>query len=144
MRKKINADWLHRANAVIAQGALTNSKRPEAYVKGVFPSHVTHGEGCYLYDAWANRYVDFIGGLGTNILGYGHPKITEAVTKALSKGPSLSLPTTLEVEVADKLCQLTGFDRVRFFKEGSSATHAAIRIARSYKAMLKMQKTSSS
>jgi glutamate-1-semialdehyde aminotransferase len=128
--KSPDSSWLNRANQVIAQGSLTNSKRPAAYVKGVFPSHVNHGEGCYIWDAWGNRYLDFIGGLGTNILGYGHPKIAEAVTKYLNHGPSLSLPTVLEVELAERLTDLTGFPKVRFYKTGTEACMAAVRMAR--------------
>lgn len=132
MKKKLDNSWLNRSSAVIAQGALTNSKRPEAYVKGVFPTHLTRGEGCYVYDYVGNRYLDFVSGLGCNILGYGHPKITEAVTAVLSRGPSLSLPSTLEVEVAEKLCWITEFDRVKFVKSGTEACMAAVRIAKAY------------
>src|ERR1051325_7633591 len=130
--KKPDNSWLNRANQVVAHGALTNSKRPEAYVKGIFPSHVIRGEGCYLWDAWGNKYLDFVGGLGTNILGFGHPKITKAVSRVLSQGPSLSLPTVLEIEVAERLTALTGFPKVRFYKTGTEACMAAIRIARAF------------
>ena len=119
-----------RANQWIAQGALTNSKRPEAYLQGVYPTHFSHGEGCYLYDENGEGYLDFVGGLGTNLFGYGHPVISEAVRAVLRKGPSLSFPSLLEIEVAEMLCRFTGYDKVRFFKTGTEACIAALRIAK--------------
>jgi len=125
--------WCRRAERAIAQTTCTNSKRPSAFIEGIYPTHVAKGHGCYLYDVKGNRYIDFVGGLGTNILGYGHPKVTEAVVKYAYRGPSLSLPHTLEVEVAEKVKDMFPFiEKVRFFKTGSEACSAAVRIARAY------------
>ena len=75
-----------------------------------------------------------VGALGANLLGYRHPKVTEAVTRAIALGgPSFSLPHTLEVEVAELIQQMIpAAERVRFLKTGSEATAAAVRIARAY------------
>lgn len=124
-----------RSEKVMAQGATgTNSKRPDQFVMGVYPTHITKASGCYLWDDEGNKYIDFISGLGTNILGYNHPRVTEAVKKAIDDGlNSTSLPTVLEIEVAERICDMVApFDAVRFLKTGNEATLAAIKIARTY------------
>ncbi len=52
---RIDSELYKRACDSIASGALTNSKRPESFVKGVYPTHLTKGQGCYVYDSNNNR-----------------------------------------------------------------------------------------
>lgn len=120
-----------RAQECIAQSYLTNSKRPEALVKGVFPTHVKHGHGAYLWDHDGKRYLDFITGLGTNLLGYGNDTVNQAISSVMRGGYSHSFATHHELEVAEKLKELFPFvDCVKFLKSGSEACSAAIKIAR--------------
>lgn len=120
-----------RAKDCIAQGALTNSKRVECLVKGVYPSHLTRGKGCYLWDTEGKRYIDFITGLGTNILGYANDTVNSAAAGQMAKGATLSLGSVLELETAEMIKSLFPFiDAVKFLKTGSEACSAAIRIAR--------------
>lgn len=123
---------LHRrAQDCIAQSYLTNSKRPESLVKGVYPTHVRRGQGCYLWDHEGRKYLDFICGLGTNILGYGNATVNQAIADQLAHGYSHSLATHLELETAEKVKELFPFvEAVKFLKSGSEACSAAIRIAR--------------
>ncbi len=126
-------EWYRRANESIAQGALTNSKRVETLIKGVSPTHVTHGEGAYLYTPDGRKYVDYICGLGTNLFGYANPHITKAISERLSKGWLYSLGSTLEVECAELLkSQMPFVQKVRFLKTGTEACAAAVRIARAH------------
>jgi glutamate-1-semialdehyde 2,1-aminomutase len=123
-----------RAQECIGQGALTNSKHPENHVLGVFPSHLNHkpGSGAYVYSG-TTQYVDYICGLGTNLLGYGNGYITEAVRPFLQYGSSHSLPTIFEIEAAEALKTMFYFtDRWKFLKSGSQACTAAIKMARAY------------
>lgn len=120
-----------RALDCIAQGALTNSKRPECFVKGVMPTHLKRGQGCWLWDHKGNRYLDFINGLGANIIGYAHTQVNAAIAEQMNYGASLSLSTHVEIEVAEKLKEIFPFvDLVKFLKTGSEACSAAIKIAR--------------
>jgi glutamate-1-semialdehyde 2,1-aminomutase len=120
-----------RAQDCIAQGYLTNSKRPESLVKGVYPTHVKRGEGAYLIDHGGKRYLDFICGLGTNILGYGNETVDRAIGAELRNGFSHSLATHHEIETAEKIKELIPFiDCVKFLKTGSEACSAAVKIAR--------------
>lgn len=125
-----------RAQDCIAQGALTNSKHPENHVLGVYPTHLGHnpGSGAYLYDTDDNQYVDYICGLGTNLLGYGNGYVSEAVKAKIQCGQSHSLPTLFEIEAAESLKTMFVFvDRWKFQKNGSDACNSAIKIARAYK-----------
>ncbi len=122
-----------RAQNCIAQNYLTNSKRPESLIKGVFPTHVSGGRGCYLFDTKGKKYLDFIAGLGTNLLGYAHTKVNAAIASQMEKGASHSLASTIELDAAEKLKELFPFvDCVKWLKTGSDACSAAVRIARAY------------
>lgn len=126
-----NPNWNKRAMNCIAQGALTNSKRPACLVENVYPTHLVKGEGCYVTDTDGNRYIDFISGLGSNLFGYGHSEITAAIVDRARLGSTLSLGTNLEVEVAEKVKELFPFvERLKFLKTGTDACNAAVRIAR--------------
>lgn len=119
------------ANQCIAQGALTNSKRPSTFVEGVYPTHLTRGEECYVWDTNGKKYFDFICGLGTNILGYAQEDVNRAMISAMKDGASLSLSSSLELSVAQKIKTLFPFiDCMKFLKTGSEACSAAVRIAR--------------
>ncbi len=126
-----NTTWQNRAELSIAHGALTNSKRPECLVKGVYPTHLVSGAGATVRDTDGKSYIDFICGLGSTMLGHGHPEVAAAITNRAYAGASLPLGTTLEVEVAEKVKEVIPFiDRLRFLKTGSDACTAALRIAR--------------
>ena len=117
---------------MIAQGAFTNSKRPDQNVDNC-PKHLVRGKGCFVWDVDGNKYLDYIGSLGANLLGYCHPKVDEAIRKQLEKGCTHSLPTTLECEVAELIIEKFPFiEKMKFFKTGSEACSAAVRIARAY------------
>lgn len=124
-------DLQGRAEQAIAHGALTNSKRPSCFVKGVYPTHLARGKGCYVWDTRGNKYIDFICGLGSNLLGYANEEINQAISDRLKNGASLSLSSALEVEVAEKIKEMFPFiECLRFLKTGSDACSAAVRIAR--------------
>jgi glutamate-1-semialdehyde aminotransferase len=103
-------------------------------VKGIYPSHIRYGQGCYLVDHKDRRYLDFICGLGTNLLGYGNDTINQAISAHLRGGYSHSFATHHELECAEKLKEMVPFvEAVKFLKTGGEATLAAIKIARAYK-----------
>jgi glutamate-1-semialdehyde 2,1-aminomutase len=129
--KAFDWSWDKRQRESIAQGALTNSKRPSCLVRGVYPTHLKSGRGCHVTDMQGKQYIDFIAGLGCNILGYANEEVNSAIKARLDLGATLSLSTYLEVEVAEKIREIFPFaERVKFLKTGSDACSAAIRIAR--------------
>ena len=122
-----------RAKKVIAQGGLTNSKRPETFVEGVYPTHLQKGLHCYTFDDKGKIYVDYICALGTNLIGYRHKSVNAAVIEALNDGGLLSLGTIREVEYGERLCGLFPWiEKIKILKTGSEGCAAAIRIARAY------------
>lgn len=124
-------DWHKREVSTIAQGALTNSKRPETFVKGIYPTHLKKGRGCHVWDMDGRRYVDFICGLGSSIIGYGDSEVSQAVAAAAADGPTLSLATDQEVLLGEKIQEIfPSVERLKFLKTGSDACTAAVRIAR--------------
>lgn len=130
--------WV-RSQDNIAQGVLTNSKHPDRFIGGIYPTHAKSSAGCYIFSERGQRYTDYICGLGTNLLGYANPKIREAVTHALGTGASPSLPTIYEVEVAELLKEFFCFvEKWKFLKSGSEACSAAIKIARAHTKRLKI------
>ena len=124
-------EWKRRAQESILHGALTNSKRPQSFVNGVYPSHVSYGNGCFLYDTDGKRYVDFICGMGAHLFGYNNLFINGAIERQLRKGTIFSLSSTKEVEAAERLKQVVPFvSKMRFTKTGTESCLAAVKIAR--------------
>lgn len=129
----MNFEWHRRANDSIHHGALTNSKRPECFVKGIYPTHIKRGEGCYLYDSENKKYIDFITALGSSLLGYANYHLNEAIILQIHKGTVYSFSSIIEVEAAEKLKEIFPFiGKLRFLKTGTESANAAIRIARSH------------
>lgn len=126
-----HSELQNRQEAAIAHGALTNSKRTSCFVKGMYPTHFSKQQGCYSWDSKGNKYIDFVSGLGSNILGFCHEEVNRSITDQLRNGITFSLATEIEIKAAEKVKELFPWvDRVRFLKTGSEACNAAIRIAR--------------
>ncbi|RAP31655.1 aspartate aminotransferase family protein [Candidatus Marinamargulisbacteria bacterium SCGC AG-343-D04] len=125
--------WLKRAEKTIPLGAQTFSKSKTQFPIGVSPFFASHANGALLYDIDGNEYIDFINSLASVTLGYNDPDVTREVQKQLKKGTIFSLSTTLECEVSELICAMVPCaEMVRFGKNGTDATSAAIRLARAY------------
>lgn len=124
---------LERELKVSPLAAQTFSKSYRYFCRGMAPSYMDHGEGCYIYDVDGNKFIDYMCALGPVTVGYNEPSINEAVIRQVNKFASGSLQSELEVELAEKLCYIIPCaEMVRFVKNGSDATTAAIRLARAY------------
>lgn len=122
----------NRADLSIGQSFLTNSKRPSTFIDGIYPTHCTHASGARLF-AEGKWYTDYVCALGTNLIGYGHPAIAQAISQRYLRGSLMSLSTDVEVQLAEKLQGLfPAGERWKFLKTGSDACYAAIRMARAY------------
>ncbi len=110
----------------------TGSKRPEVLLgPGARPLRMQRARGCRVWDEQGTEYLDTVMALGAVALGYGHPRVQEAVTRAVRDGIIGPLAPMLEAEVAEALAAaLPGGEAVRFFKTGAEAMAAAVRIAR--------------
>lgn len=130
---KKSEELLERELKVSPLAAQTFSKSYRYFCRGIAPSFMDHGEGCYLYDVDGNKFIDYMCALGPITVGYNNPKVNEAVINQVKKFSSGSLQSELEVQLAEKLCQIVPCaEMVRFVKNGGDATTSAIRLARAY------------
>jgi glutamate-1-semialdehyde 2,1-aminomutase len=121
-----------RAKRVIPGGNMLLSKRPEMFAPDQWPAYFSRAKGCKVWDLDNNEYTDMsIMGIGTNILGYGHPEVDDAVRETIAAGNMSTLNCPEEVYLAEKLIELHPWaDMVRFARSGGEANAIAIRIAR--------------
>ena len=123
---------LDRALKSIPVGSQTFSKSHIQYPKNA-PMFLTYGDGGCVWDADGNSYVDFVMGLLPNVLGYRDPDVDRAISSQLNNGITFSLATELEIILAEKLVEIIpSAEMVRFGKNGTDATSAAVRLARAF------------
>ncbi len=95
---------------------------------------LVRGEGCWLWDDHGNKYLDGLSGIAVCGLGHSHPAIANAVAEQSTRLTHCSnffdIPN--QVELAEKLCAISGMSRVFFGNSGAEANEAAIKIARLY------------
>lgn len=98
------------------------------------PVSFTRGEGVYLFDDEGKQYLDAISGIGVNALGHNHPAVTKAIqTQAEQLIHTSNLyGVSVQQQLAESLCQVSGMDTVFFANSGAEANEAAIKIARRY------------
>lgn len=124
---------LERAERTIPLGSQTFSKSKTSIPVGAAPLFAERGDGGHLWDVDGNEYVDLVAGLACVTLGYRDPGVDAAVAEQMQRGVIFSLPHRLEAEVAERIISLVPCaEGVRFGKNGSDATAAAIRLARAY------------
>ena len=123
-----------RATAAVVGGASTGSKRPDVLYGAANPSGPTHyreAQGCTVIGADGVAYTDCTMALGAVALGYAEPAVNARVIEAVKAGNVAPWSPVLEVEVAERLCDVIPCaERVRFLKTGAEAVAAAVRIAR--------------
>ncbi len=121
-----------RAKSLIPGGNMLLSKRPEMFLPDQWPAYYKKAKGCKVWDLDGNEYTDIsIMGLGTNILGYGHAEVDEAVRKVVERGNMSTFNCVEEVYLAEKLIELHPWaDMACFARTGGEANAIAIRIAR--------------
>lgn len=108
------------------------SKRPDMHSESNWPAYFSRAKGCRVWDLDGREFIDMgFMGVGTNILGYGHPKVDEAVRKAIDAGNLSTLNAPEEVELAERLIGLHPWaDKARFTRSGGEAGAVAVRLAR--------------
>jgi len=98
---------------------------------GAQPLFIDHADGCMVYDADGNQYIDYVGSWGPMILGHRHPAVIEAVSRVLDRGTSFGAPTDLETMLAEMVIEaVPSIEMVRMVNSGTEATMSAIRLAR--------------
>ena len=101
---------------------------------GRLPVVIDYANGCYIYDTDGNEYLDFLGGIAVNVLGHSHPEILEAIVDQSNKYLHVSnfFYQKPQVELAETLKYITGFDKVFFSNSGAESTEGALKFARKW------------
>src|SRR5579864_8044246 len=121
-------EMYHRAARVMPGGTDSNFR-----AWGEDTIYVDRGKGSHIWDIDGNEYIDLRMGYGPVILGHADPRVDDAVDRAMRLGVSFSLTTEHEVQVAELICQLTGWvEMARMTVSGTEATMHAIRVARAF------------
>ncbi len=121
-----------RAKRVIPGGNMLLSKRAEMFLPDLWPAYFSRAKGCQVWDLDGRELIDMsIMGIGTNLLGYGHPEVDASVAATMAAGNMSSLNCPEEVWLAEKLVALHPWaEMARFARSGGEANAIAIRIAR--------------
>jgi len=122
---------LEHALELIPTGTQTFSKSSLLFPRGNSPAFLREGRGGRVTDVDGNEYVDLMAALLAVMLGYRDPDVDGAIRAQLDRGISFSLATELEPALAERLVErIPCAEMVRFAKNGTDATSAAIRVAR--------------
>ena len=135
MKNQRNRELTEKFNRLFP-GGHTNFRRTrmEASPTRIF---LTRGEGAHVWDVDGNEYIDYMGGLGPNILGHRHPEFVQTLKNHLDNLHTCSgsgvLHLPIDIELAEKLVQhIPCAEAVKFSVTGSEAVQMAIRLARAY------------
>ncbi|MGH3331234.1 MAG: glutamate-1-semialdehyde 2,1-aminomutase [Nocardioidaceae bacterium] len=120
----------NRLHEIIPGGAHTYARGSDQYPEDMAPVLV-RGRGARVLDLDGNWFVEYGMGLRSVTLGHGYGPVTAAVARAAADGVNFSRPTVWELRAAERfLEQVPGADMVKFTKNGSDATTAAVKLAR--------------
>ena len=131
MNVRKSLELWERANEIIPAGTQCLGKGPTALPFGSSPVFLERAEGCRVWDVDGNEYIDYGMGLWSVTLGHGYPAHAKAVGDQAAKGCNYTLMHPLECRLAERLVELIPCaEMVRYGKNGSDVTTAAVRVAR--------------
>ncbi len=129
MNRENSNKLFNRAINVIPGGV--NSPVRACKSVGTEPVFIDHAEGCMIYDADGNGFIDYIGSWGPMILGHRHSAVIKAIASVLNRGTSFGAPTDLEIVLAEMVIDaVPSVDMVRMVNSGTEAAMSAVRLAR--------------
>ena len=124
--------YSERLNSVIPGGAHTYSRGDDQFASNA-PQILKKGKGAYIWDNGDNKYLDYGMALRAVTLGYAHPGVNAAAIRQIELGNNLTRASNIELEAAELLVNLIpSAEMVKFAKNGSSVTTAAVKLARAY------------
>ena len=126
------ADLRRRLHRVIPGGAHTYSRGDDQF-PSLAPPVLARGLGAYVWDTHGTRYLDYGMALRAVTIGYADPRVNAAAIAQIDNGVNLTRATEVELEAAELICNLIPCaEMVKFGKNGSNVTTAAVKIARAY------------
>lgn len=131
MEFDVSRDLGRRLHAAIPGGAHTYAKGDDQFPEGMAPV-IERGFGSHVWDVDGNEFIEYGNGLRAVVLGHAYPSVVEAAAEAMKRGTNFVRPARLELECAEAFLDLVpGAEMVKFCKNGSDATTAAVKLARS-------------
>lgn len=125
-------NYTERLTEVIPGGAHTYSRGADQYPE-IAPQILKRGKQAYVWTPEGERYLDFGMALRAVTVGYAHEPIVLAAMEQAMYGNNLTRPSLVELEAAELFCEtIPGAEMVKFGKNGSTVTSAAVKIARAY------------
>ncbi len=120
------------SHQLIPGGCHTYAKGDDQFPE-LAPGFIQRGLGCHVWDVDGNAYIEYGMGLRAVALGHAYPPVVEAVQKELRNGTNFTRPSPIEVQCAQHFLRcIEGADQVKFTKDGSTATSAAVKLARAH------------
>lgn len=127
-----NNSYQEKAHKFIPGGAHTYSRGDDQYPVNA-PPVLARGEGCYVWDIDGNKYLDYGMALRAVTIGYGYDRVAQAAVQEIYNGNNLTRPSKVEIDAAEEMVDLIdGMDMVKFGKNGSTVTTAAVKLARAF------------
>lgn len=126
-------EHLTKTENLIPLASQTFSKSRTQYPLGVSPLFIDRAKGAFFWDLDGNKYVDMVNALASVTIGHSDEVLNCAIIEQLALGTNFSLPGKLEYEVASLVnFHMPSIQKMRFGKNGTDATSAAVRLARAY------------
>jgi glutamate-1-semialdehyde aminotransferase len=128
-----NSDrYRERIHQLIPGGAHTYSKGDDQF-PAVAPAAIAYGKGAYVWDIDGNKFLDCSMGLTSVSLGHAYEPVLAAVRAELEKGVNFQRPSYIEKDIAEAFLALVPCHQmIKFAKNGSTVTSAAVKLARAY------------
>lgn len=121
-----------KSHAYIPGGAHTYAKGDDQYPEQA-PGFIVRGKGCHVWDVDGNEFIEYGMGLRSVTLGHAYEPVQEAAIRQMRQGINFTRPAAIEVACAEQLLQMVeGAEMVKFAKNGSDVTTAAVKLARAY------------
>lgn len=132
MISRKNSEQLFETAKTLFPGGVNSPVRAFKSVDGV-PLFIEKGDGCRIWDADGNEFIDFCCSWGPLILGHNHPGVRTKIEQTLVNGTSFGAPTRLENELGDLIIKNNRFvEKIRFVSSGTEAVMSGIRLARGF------------
>jgi glutamate-1-semialdehyde 2,1-aminomutase len=121
-----------RAHALIPGGCHTYAKGDDQY-PAIAPPFIVRGSGCHVWDVSGRHYIEYAMGLRSVTLGHGYAPVVEAAVRQMRDGTNFNRPSPIEGDCAEMfLSMVPSAEMVKFTKDGSTCTTAAVKLARAY------------
>ena len=121
-----------KSHSLIPGGSHTYAKGDDQFPE-LAPGFIERGRGCHVWDVDGNQFIEYGMGLRSVTLGHAYPAVLRAAREAMERGTNFTRPAPVEVECAEELVSLIEHaDMAKFTKDGSTATTAAITLARAH------------